>query len=500
MPPLMQLPSYQINNALVDFRPLNEGIDAYQKGQENVRRFNVAQSAGNALMNKDYSGAMATALQGDRPDLAGLAMQAQAHASQQEDASFNRTMRMAQVHGAMADRVLKGNDPSQQQAAWQQMLGSHPEYEANLQKFGVDPRDYKNGLAFVRDQAASHLAELELKKAQAHAAYRGDEPEIVRQLRAAGVDPKSAQGREMIMNAIKGGSPLDQAVAAAIKGQQGAPAAAQQPQGGVVPQSYTPPVNDQGGIVPVQTVPQPAAAPSEPMVDTPLGPMAKSRAAAIGLGFAANGKGDAAKMFADPDKFGKEAQNKLDEKMVNTGEQIARLESIANSIKPELLSVEGRVKGGWLALQDSLRSGNKNMSPQDRQYLVDFTTLRAKSIANLNNYIKEMTGAAMSEAEAKRLTSVMPNAGTGVFDGDSPTQFKTKMDVVVREAKMAMARAQFAKANNRPWNSIPLDQMPAIIQQRGDQILKDIQAQAPNAPVEQLKPFVKQKLNQEFGI
>ena len=75
------------------------------------------------------------------------------------------------------------------------------------------------------------------------------------------------------------------------------------------------------------------------------------------------------------------------------------------------------------------------MSATDRKYLEDFTTLRAKSVSNLNSYIKEMTGAAMSEAEAKRLMAVMPNAGTGVFDGDSPTQFKTKLDVVVREAK-----------------------------------------------------------------
>lgn len=497
MPPMMQLPAYNTGNALIDFGPVNQGLQVYRKGMDENQNYLTSQKVAENVRNKDWSGAMGNALMGNRADLANLAMQAQSHASQQEDAAFNRTMRMAQVHGAAADRALKSNDPAQQQAAWQQMLGSHPEYAANLQKFGVDPRDHKSGLAFVRDQAASHLAEIELRKAQTHAAYRGDEPEIVRQLRAAGVDPKSPQGREMIMNAIKGGGPLDQAVAQAIKG-QGQPAPAPQPQGGIVPQSYTPQPANQGGIVPVQTAPQ--AAPQEPMVETPMGPMPKSRAAVIGLGFAAQGKGDAAKMFADPDKWGKEAQNKIDEKMLNTGEQIARLDSIASSIKPEHLTYEGRLKGGWLGLQDAFRSGNASMTPDDRKYLEEFTTLRAKSIANLNSYIKEMTGAAMSEAEAKRLMAVMPNAGTGVFDGDSPTQFKTKLDVVVREAKMAMARAQFAKANNRPWNSIPLDQMPNIIRQRGDQILKDIQAQAPNAPIEHLKPFVRQRLNQEFGI
>jgi len=166
MPPMMQLPAYSTGNALLDFTPVNNGLDRYRKGMEDNRNYLTAQDVGREMEAKNYGNALAKSIANDRADLAGVAMQAQAHASQQEDASFNRTMRMAQVHGAMADRVLKGNDPTQQQAAWQQMLGSHPEYASNLQKFGVDPRDYKNGLAFVRDQAASHLAELELKKAQ----------------------------------------------------------------------------------------------------------------------------------------------------------------------------------------------------------------------------------------------------------------------------------------------------------------------------------------------
>ena len=80
-----------------------------------------------------------------------------------------------------------------------------------------------------------------------------------------------------------------------------------------------------------------------------MGPMPKSRAAVIGLGFAAQNKGDAAKMFADPDKWGKEAQNKIDERCSNTGEQIARLDSIASSIKPEHPDLRGSPKGGGLS-------------------------------------------------------------------------------------------------------------------------------------------------------
>ena len=65
---------------------------------------------------------------------------------------------------------------------------------------------------------------------------------------------------------------------------------------------------------------------------------------------------------------------------------------------------------------------------------------------------------------------------------------------------MAIARAQFAKANNRPWNSIPLDQMPNIIRQRGDQIFEGHSGTGPERSIEHLKPFVQQRLNREFGI
>jgi hypothetical protein len=166
MPPLMQLPAYQINNALLNFQPLNEGVDAYRQGSENVRRFGVAQDAGKAMAGGDYKGAMSTALAGDRPDLAGLAIHAQSAANAQENMSFERTMKMAQMHGAAADRALQSNDPQLMRSTWQRMVGSHPEYGANLQKFGVDPADYNNGLSFVRDQAATHLADIKLKQAE----------------------------------------------------------------------------------------------------------------------------------------------------------------------------------------------------------------------------------------------------------------------------------------------------------------------------------------------
>lgn len=512
MPPLMNLPAYSTPNALINFDPMVQGIDAYQKGAENVRRVGVARNAGNALMSGDYAGAMSTAMQGDRPDLAGLAMQAKAHASQEQSQALDREHKTAMMMGGVAQRVLdlhKAGDTAGAQTLYSR-ISAHPNMAQALAKHGIDPNDHVGASQFLMAQAAGYRDPLEQEARRAgidaqrsmtnlhnlQASQIGT-PEVVRQLRAAGVDPNSPQGREIILGTMKGGSPLDQAIAGMLKG-AGQPQAAPQ-QGGIQPQSFGG-QPEQGGIVPVQTGTAPQAAPDEPMVTTPLGPMPKSKAAMMGLAFAANGKGDASKLFADPNVFGKEAQNKLDEKMINTGEQISRLNSVAQRFDPNLLTYEGRFKGGWLGVVDAFKSGNKSMKPEDRKYLADFTAMRAESVNNLNSYIKEMTGAAMTEAEAKRLMMAMPNAGTGVFDGDSPTQFKTKLDVVVGQAKMAMARAQFAKANNKAWNSIPLEQMPTIIQQRGAQLWREMRSQAPKASDQDLGVFVDQRMKQEFGI
>ena len=123
---MMQLPAYNTGNALLDFSPREPGLATYRKGMDENQNYLTSQKVAENVRNKDWSGAMGNALMGNRADLANLAMQAQSHASQQEDAAFSRTMRMAQVHGAAADRALKSNDPAQQQAAWQQMLRSHP--------------------------------------------------------------------------------------------------------------------------------------------------------------------------------------------------------------------------------------------------------------------------------------------------------------------------------------------------------------------------------------
>lgn len=159
MPPLMQLPGYQIQNALLDFAPLNQGIDAYRQGQKDVRRAETAQNAGNALMAGDYKGAMGTALAGDRADIAGVAMQARAADSHEQDAALKRQYTQIDRMGRIAAAAADDPNPANRQKAHAWLISQHPGKD-KLDPMYLDPN---TGLKMLAAEAGQYKSELEKK-------------------------------------------------------------------------------------------------------------------------------------------------------------------------------------------------------------------------------------------------------------------------------------------------------------------------------------------------
>lgn len=336
------------------------------------------------------------------------------------------------------------------------------------------------------------------------------ETDIVRNLRAAGIDPASPEGQGIIRNSIKGGSPIDQAVAQAIQGALPQPMPAQPAQPRLQPQSMTS-EPDQPQFIQTQTATPQSQQQAPSMVDTPLGRMPESQAKIIGFGLAMQGKGDAGKMMAGEQGLGKTATNDIDEKIVNGLNVLSRMEGIAQSFKPEYQTIGTRIGmtgAGWMAKIDPSR-----VDPQTAAQLGDFSTFRRRATENVNTTIKEITGAAMSIPEAQRILSQVPNAGTGILDGDDPITFKAKLDDVIKQTTLAVARQAWLKKNNPQLldqlarnkmagveSALPLDRMSDLMNQRKNQIYQELKQRAPNATREQLLPFVGQALKQEFGI
>jgi hypothetical protein len=83
------------------------------------------------------------------------------------------------------------------------------------------------------------------------------------------------------------------------------------------------------------------------------------------------------------------------------------------------------------------------------------------------------------------------------WEGDSPTQFKAKLDQAIRKSQLALMRTSYAKAQGRAWQTISIPQMERIIQQRGDQLFKEMSTSG--IPAERIDGEVKSRLRQEFG-
>jgi hypothetical protein len=144
--------------------------------------------------------------------------------------------------------------------------------------------------------------------------------------------------------------------------------------------------------------------------------------------------------------IGKEGQNALDRLALSTGDRLAQLDRIESAFKPEYL--EQRYKGTQALRATGEKFGLAKLTPAQQQELTSFTTFRQDSVQSLNRYINEVTGAAIGQGEeAERIKAGVPNPGTGMFDGDSPTEFNAKLKNTLRDLRTVEARIQYIKAN-----------------------------------------------------
>lgn len=206
----------------------------------------------------------------------------------------------------------------------------------------------------------------------------------------------------------------------------------------------------------------------------------------------------------------------LEEKIISTSEGIARLDEISQSFKPEFLELGTKWGAFATKWKEKLKGtpaeklADLGTSEQETQDLEEFTAFRRDAIDNINRYIKEITGAQMSEREADRLRKAAPDPGEGFFDGDSPTEFQSKWKSSMRALKLSQARALYLRSSGLSEEAIAqmakqdtltsLSQIKGIIEQRDKELELDARKANPNASDAEIDSIVSQQLNQEFGL
>ncbi|MFH1563147.1 MAG: hypothetical protein ABIF11_07010, partial [Nitrospirota bacterium] len=126
-------------------------------------------------------------------------------------------------------------------------------------------------------------------------------------------------------------------------------------------------------------------------------------------------------------------------------DSMARLKRMETTFNRDYLNIGKRIGfavTGWQEKLEGtpLESILGKAKPKDVKEATKYWVWRQDSVTNLNKEIKWLTGAAMNKEEVPRLQQEVPNPGLGIFDGDSPSQFDSKLKNKISQTKLYIAR------------------------------------------------------------
>jgi hypothetical protein len=219
------------------------------------------------------------------------------------------------------------------------------------------------------------------------------------------------------------------------------------------------------------------------------------------------GIGEGQKINVYTGQLSKPTATEVEKEQLSISDQIANLNNIKLSFRPEFLKPQYRFAQDWTALKDKLSS--KGLNETEKYSLGQYTEFRQNTVKNLNATIKAITGAAMGADETVRIRAQVPDAGDGILSGDSPTQFESKLNNITKDLTYALARKEYALRKGLNWKDIPLDQIPKIMDQRGSEIARglgldpeklDREAKKGDPKAIQQRRSIQNSVLSEFGI
>ena len=168
----------------------------------------------------------------------------------------------------------------------------------------------------------------------------------------------------------------------------------------------------------------------------------------------------------------------LQETIINTTESLDYMNDQLRDYDENYLTFGGDVKGKVLWFKAKVE-GSEGLDPQERRWYTNYNNWRTNSYAYMNEEIKRITGAQMSELEANRLRKQMPDP-----EKDDPLQFYDKSILIRDKLYLVQARAYHylsegltPPANkNQQW-AVSITQMKRIIADRAEKLAKLYEAE-----------------------
>lgn len=128
----------------------------------------------------------------------------------------------------------------------------------------------------------------------------------------------------------------------------------------------------------------------------------------------------------------------LENRVIAGAERIARLQEIADSFDPGLLTIDSKMDTALASLANRF-----GISSAEQQAKLDaWVDLSQSATRDLNSLLRELSGVAVTPQEAERQLLVLPNPGTASnpFSGDAPAVFQRKLRNEIQWAQAAERR------------------------------------------------------------
>lgn len=185
--------------------------------------------------------------------------------------------------------------------------------------------------------------------------------------------------------------------------------------------------------------------------------------------------------------------NKLQESIVGAQDRLDRLNATLATYKPEFLQARGLLKAKTGELTEFLGG---ELDPEAKKFLSEYSEFKASAANDFNQTLRELSGAAVTDGEAKRALAAAPSP-----DDKSPTQFEAKAKATTKTIRRAILRANYALKNGIGTKSvdelskiIPLEAVDAIYDARVNEIYEEL------GGTDQVRDEAYRRANQEFGL
>ena len=165
----------------------------------------------------------------------------------------------------------------------------------------------------------------------------------------------------------------------------------------------------------------------------------------------------------------KPTQAKIEKGILDDTEALMSIRAITKRFEGTFLTAGGKLNAAFIGLKSRFRLGT--ITPQDNDFYRRYSSFMSQSKRHVVKLLNQLSGAAITPEEAKRILTTIPDPGatgiTGILSGDDPLQYLAKLEEVQISLLSSIMRLHYYRNKGMidpgEPNKIPTDQFGVSI-------------------------------------